>query len=114
MSRRSGLQRILWLGLLPMAAPAQTLSDPTAPLGHRATTHASAAAGWQLQSTRVGGGRRIAIINSRIVGEGDSIDGATVERIGVGQVVLSVNGRRIELPLTSRINRDEEAQRVKP
>lgn len=105
----------VWLGMLPAVLSAQTLSDPTVPLGRSATTASHpAATGWQLQSTRVGSGRRIAIINGRIVGEGDSIDGAKVERIAAGHVRLSVNGRRIELPITSRVDRDEEAKRVKP
>ena len=42
-------------------------------------------------------GQRVAILNDRLVREGDSFDGISVLRIGAGEVEVEVDGRRLTI-----------------
>jgi len=70
------------------------LRDPLRPPGWG--THASAASfdasRWQLSSTLVSNGRRVAIVNGRTVRAGDHVDGARVLGIAAGRVRMDYQG----------------------
>jgi len=97
------LPRTLALVMLMTAglAPAQQgLGDPTRPTSLAAPEPERAAVSgprWRLQSTLVADSRRLAVINGRIVAQGERIDGATVREVRPGGVTLDVEGRRVEL-----------------
>lgn len=94
-------------GVVRSAAPATSASPPATaveprPLGPLAVRRApspspSAAATWLLQAITWRDGRPLALINDRMVREGDSLDGARVVRIGDSDVELEVAGRRVVL-----------------
>jgi hypothetical protein len=73
----------------PPASPPATSGPPSAP--------ASAAPAWVLQAIAQRDGRPVALINDRLVREGDSLNGARVVRIGSSEVELEVAGRRLVL-----------------
>jgi len=52
---------------------------------------------FQLQAISRRDGRAVAVLNDRLVYEGDSFDGATVIRIGEAEVELSIDGRRVSI-----------------
>lgn len=70
----------------PTARPeAPAASAPTAPAGQPAL---------RLQAITEQDGQPVAMLNDRLVREGDSVDGALVIRIGAGEVEVEVDGRR--------------------
>ncbi|PYQ08375.1 MAG: hypothetical protein DMF82_01640 [Acidobacteria bacterium] len=71
----------------PIEAPPARLKTPPA----RA---AEAGAGLQLQAISERDGKPIAVLNNRVVHEGDHFDGVTIVRIGVDGVEIEVQGRR--------------------
>ncbi len=85
------------------AAPALALKDPTRPPGAQpAKAHKAAARKalrWTLGSTLVSPRRRTAVINGRLVGVGETINGARVVEILPSQVRLRREGRDITLVL---------------
>ena len=102
-TRRANGLALLALLVLPAVAPAQALSDPTAPLPRSDRSAGSGVArtapSWQLQSIMVGPDRRIAVINGEIVREGTPVNGATVLTIDPASVLLDAGGRRLRLRL---------------
>jgi hypothetical protein len=48
---------------------------------------------FRLQAISVRDGKPVAVLNDRLVYEGESIDGVTVVRIGEAEVELEVDGR---------------------
>lgn len=104
MSDRYALMLLLALAALPFAAPAQGLSDPTAPDARPGATPSAGGVVWRLQFTLVAPGRRVAILNGIRVREGDVVAGATVVRIGAGEVLLRVGGRRVRVPMFANVN----------
>jgi hypothetical protein len=96
--------KLLLAGLLMLAASlAVGQDDPTRPPSPselaRFTTDAAAGAdeSFRLQSVLVGPERRVAIVNDRRVGVGDTVDGARVTVIEPGGIVLETADRTIEL-----------------
>ena len=55
---------------------------------------AEPSSGLQLQAISQRDGRPIAVLNSRVVHEGDHFEGVTILRIGVDEVEIEVRGRR--------------------
>ncbi len=90
-------------GLLAAAgAPAASLKDPTRPPEARpakAQKAARAPLRWRLGSTLVSPQRRAAVINGRVVGVGETINGARVVEILPAKVRLRRKGRDITLVL---------------
>lgn len=91
----------LWAFVLAPLSPAAeiaVLRDPTLPLPTAFSSTAGRKAAfdpdaWKLTSTLVGSGRAVAVINERIVGPGDYIDGARVVAIEPGWARLRLGGR---------------------
>ena len=87
--------------LLSCGSAAGPLQDPTRPGNAAAMTRtpAHATGSWVLNSTLVGSGRRVAVINGRHVTEGDSIGTARVLRINKLDVLLQTPGgwKRLQL-----------------
>lgn len=87
---------------LPAGAADAALHDPLRPPDYRAATkqpertHFNADA-WQLASTLVSSGRRVAIINGRTVRADDRVGGARVLRIEHGAVRLDYRGRQFTI-----------------
>ena len=95
--------------LLTCGSVAGPLQDPTRPGSAAATirTPSSANNDWTLNSTLVGSGRRVAVINSQHVTEGDSIGTARVLRINKLDVLLDTPGGRKRLQLLPDIVKQE-------
>jgi hypothetical protein len=68
----------------PPAAAATRVKEP----------RSGAAGGYQLQAISAQDGHPIAILNDRLVREGDTFDGVKVLRIGADEVEIEVGGRR--------------------
>jgi hypothetical protein len=83
----------------PGAASGQPGANGLTPPAPRqsASPAASAAPEWVLQAITQRDGRPVALINDRLVREGDSLNGARVVRIGESEVELDVAGRRLVL-----------------
>lgn len=88
----------------PAARAGGLLADPTRPPDHSAPAKRTqvSASQWRLHSTLVASGRRLAIVNGRLVGAGDRVDEARVVAIDAGRVTLVASGRRIVLRLLPR------------
>lgn len=104
------MSRARWIGALALmaalSAPAfgqEGLGDPTRPtsLSEPAEAKAQAAQGprWRLQSTLVADDRRVAVINGRMVAQGERIEGATVLEVRTDGVTLQKDGQRLNLLL---------------
>src|SRR5688572_28356741 len=71
---------------------AETLRDPTRPVTAREVTQ-NADNGLQLEAIMGSGARRLAIVNGKIVREGDRIGAALIEEIGSDSIRYIRNGR---------------------
>jgi hypothetical protein len=82
-----------------VAAAPPTERPPAAPAPAAASPSPSAAASqpFTLQAVSERDGRPVAIINDRLLREGDSIDGARIVKIAADQVELEIDGRRVVL-----------------
>jgi hypothetical protein len=81
-----------------VAASARAAAGALAPPApRRSPSPAIPAPEWVLQAITRREGRPLALINDRLVREGDSLDGARVVRIGDSEVELEVAGRRLVL-----------------
>lgn len=93
--------------LLFLTSPLQAMEDPTRPPTAKATsTYVSAKKSkgprWRLHSTLVSSGRRTAVINNRVVSQGDRINGATVVSIQPSAVRLRDKGREVTLMMLKK------------
>lgn len=68
--------------------------EPAPPAGARIKEPKLAAGVFQLQAISAQDGHAVAILNDRLVREGDSFDGVKVIRIGADEVEVEVAGRR--------------------
>ncbi|MDT8383709.1 MAG: hypothetical protein RRB22_04775 [Gammaproteobacteria bacterium] len=87
--------------------PVQAMQDPTRPPVAEATARAVAvqqnsSPRWTLHSTLVSSARRTAVINDRVVSQGDRINGATVVSIQPAAVLLRVAGRELRLGMEKK------------
>lgn len=103
--RRTSLWMLLALILPSLAmvdgamADGEQRRDPLRPPGEVRTSEAVSfnADAWQLASTLVADGRRVAIVNDRTVRVGDRVGGARVLAIETGRVALDYRGRRFTI-----------------
>lgn len=103
-----GLKQLLLA--LPFAAAlvananAEELVDPTRPshVAAASDSNTTRAPAWHVESIIVSPGRRLAVVNGRVVGVGDRIGGAKVTEILPYEVRLEYQGeiRRISLVAT--------------
>jgi hypothetical protein len=77
---------------VPSAAPPTT--QVAAPEPREAPSPAPTPEALRLQAITEQDGRPVAVLNERIVHEGDEFDGIRVIRIGAGEVEVDVRGRR--------------------
>lgn len=80
------------------------LIDPTRPINTKIKTTSTKAVSavhrsWTLESTLVAHDRRVAVINGKLVSEGDTVDGARVIKISKLDVVVKTSGKRMTLQL---------------
>lgn len=85
-------------GLAVCAGAFGELPDPTRPPSYP-YGGLEGARPWDLTSTLIAPGRRVAVLNGRVVREGGRVDGMAVVKIGAGEVVLRGEGRRLVIPL---------------
>ncbi len=83
-------------------ATADGLEDPTRPPEKRAPVSAVAVAAPRLTSILVGPDRRLAMINDRIMVEGERVGGIILEKVDADAVVVRTGGRRMRLSLVSK------------
>ncbi|GIX22277.1 MAG: hypothetical protein KatS3mg121_1060 [Gammaproteobacteria bacterium] len=95
---------LLSAALSATVAAAETLVDPMRPDGAAAPSAAGAAA-LRLQAVLVSPGRRLAVINGRVLREGERIAGARLLRIAERAVELERGGRRIVLRTVESVRR---------
>ena len=93
--------------LLFLTSPLQAMEDPTRPPTAKATStyvpgKKSKGPRWTLHSTLVSSGRRTAVINDRVVSQGDRINGATVVSIQPSAVRLRDKGREVTLMMLKK------------
>lgn len=89
--------------LTALSLCASVLIDPTRPTTrHKTTTSDNVGAvvrSWKLESTLVAPDRRVAVINGKLVSEGESVDGARVIEIRKLDVLVQTPTRRMTLQL---------------
>jgi hypothetical protein len=73
---------------------AESLPAPTATGARGKETRPGSGAAYQLQAISAQNGQPVAILNDRLVREGDSFDGVKVLRIGADEVEIEVAGHR--------------------
>lgn len=101
--------------LFAALAQAQEVRDPTRPPGSgtaRAGKSAPAAGGLVLQSILTSPERQAAVINGKVVGPGETIDGFMLVGIAEGEAVLKNGGqvRRLRLYPSVDLKRQHEPQ----
>ena len=98
LSLAAGLM-LAWSAACAGGSGKAALEDPLQPPGWDAPAHAAPfdAGRWQLSSTLLAQGRRVAIINGQPVRAGDHVDGARVLAIEAGGVRLDYRGHRFTI-----------------
>jgi MSHA biogenesis protein MshK len=88
---------LVWL-VVPIAS-ADDMSDPMQPLfsGSGGVAQKASGARWVVTGILISPERRLAMINDRLIGIGEKVDGARVRAIRGNGVELDVNGRLIFL-----------------
>jgi hypothetical protein len=79
---------------MPPQEAAVKVPEPAPPAGARIKEPKLAAGVFQLQAISAQDGHAVAILNDRLVREGDSFDGVKVVRIGADEVEIEVAGHR--------------------
>ena len=113
---------VLVFGLMAAAfslqSSAETLPDPTRPPSEASMDAAAtgkAAAGPALQSVKIAPGRRIAVIDGRLVKEGDAFGDAKLIKINEADVVLLGPNGRQTLKLFPEVEKTPSSpQRARP
>jgi hypothetical protein len=91
---------MLFLAVGPLGAE---LPDPTQPAaGPPVRPGRSAEVNWVLSLIKITASERTAVLNGRLVREGDVIDSAQIVRIGPASVVLRRDGQRREVKLAGQ------------
>jgi MSHA biogenesis protein MshK len=90
---------VMLLAAATLAHAGDNLPDPMRPDTLSAVPGRGAVPGWDLNSILISSGRRLAVINGRAVGPGDTVNGARVLEISAGAVKLSVHGKTLMLHL---------------
>jgi len=98
------LSSILCALLAASSLCAGELIDPTRPITKKNKTTATKPVNavhrsWTLESTLVAQDRRVAVINGKLVSEGDTVDGARVIKIRKLDVLVQTSSRRMTLQL---------------
>ena len=105
MKIRHGFKLLLVLCTLLSVLPiwANVLIDPTRPATKQKTTSSVHVGGahrsWTLESTLVAPNRRVAVINGKLVSEGESVEGALIIKIRKLEVLIQTPSRRMTLML---------------
>ncbi|NND89231.1 MAG: hypothetical protein HKN42_00105 [Granulosicoccus sp.] len=93
----------IYASLIALPNFASGLIDPTQPpktqKPNTSTPTAPSPRGWTLESTLVAPDRRVAVINGKLVSEGDSVDGARVIEIRKFDVLVKTSSRHLTLQL---------------
>ena len=100
---------LLLLGVLAAAtatdAPSETLPDPTRPYQYSQAVDVSSIAvspeaqEWHLNGIQLRNGVKRAILNGKLVKEGDQTGGATVVAIGTSDVTISIDHKNVVVRL---------------
>ena len=83
------------VGAPPEPASAAAVPLPAAPASDPLPSPAAAPPAFHLTAIGERDGRPVAVLNDRLVHEGDSFDGVSVLRIGASEVEIEVQGRRL-------------------
>ncbi len=109
----------LLMGLSASPAVAQALSDPTRPPAAPAASpdeglNETAKGALRLQSVLISPGRRVAVIDGRLVQLGERIGDATLVAISESQVVLQRAGGRETLKLNPVVDKKAAKKEAVP
>lgn len=89
--------------LTSISLHANVLTDPTQPATRQKTVNTNSVStvvhSWKLESILVAPNRRVAVINGKLVSEGEYVDGARVIRIRALDVLVQTPNKRITLQL---------------
>ena len=105
--------KTIYVALLLLLAPAvsaETMSDPMRPpqSGAAVTPRNVGDPRWQVTGILVSSGRKLAMINDRLIGVGDKVDGARVRNIYGSSVELDIGGQLLVLrPVAASLRRNE-------
>lgn len=91
-TRRTSLSLTALLAL-GAVVHAETLQDPTRPATVKAVAQSVEPAALQIEAIMGSGERRIAIVNGKVVREGDRVGAALIEAIGSDSIRYTRNGR---------------------
>ncbi len=99
-------ERLPWLLLFLLLSPgagAGNLPDPTRPWDYAPEVPPppppEVLTEWRLSAIRIAASDRSAILNGRLVREGEQVGPGTVKGIRPGEVVLDYNGNEVVVPL---------------
>lgn len=101
--------RWLLLLLLPTVTAAESLPDPTRPFGYGSSPVViveeeelpSEQVNWHLSGIRISPDDRSAILNGRLLREGEKVDGAELVEIRPVSVLIDFENKRIRVDLLS-------------
>lgn len=90
----------VWLPVLVFSSPltaTETLVDPMQPPSQsgRAASSKASEPGWEVTAILVSSGRRLAMVNNRLLGVGARVDGARIKAIYGNAVELDIDGRAL-------------------
>lgn len=93
LSTRRYLLPLTALLALGAVVQAETLQDPTRPATVKEVAQSVQPGALQLEAVMDSGARRIAIVNGKVVREGDRVGAAVIEAIGSDSIRYMRNGR---------------------
>jgi len=105
-------QLVLFAGC-GIAFGANRLGDPTRPPAVASPSSTSTRVHWQVTSILFSPQRRVAVVNGRLVTEGEEVDGARVLTIRPASVELRYRTHRLTIPMKAGIIKDVFSVRQK-
>jgi len=102
----SGIMSIVALAFVALTGEVQSqLVDPTRPPDFDFVETAelpAVLANWELTGIKYGAKRRLAILNNRVVVEGDTLGAAKIVAIEPGSVLIEHEGKKLKVDLLPR------------
>jgi hypothetical protein len=96
--------------LLPSFVCAENMSDPMRPpqSGAGVAPRNAGDPRWQVTGILISAGRKLAMINDRLIGVGEKVDGARVRSIHGNSVELDIDGQLVVLrPVAASLRQNE-------
>ena len=110
-----GITMVLWGMAASLWAPLRAqepFRDPTRPNSARPAANAAAAVPvFAVTAIFISERRRVAVVNGKLVAEGDSVDGATVTEVRSGALTIQHLGKKTTLRLLeTTVDKQQESE----